>query len=186
MPPLPNYNPVIRGQEYIFYVGLVQQADPKLLQSNPTLASGDVKISKDGGAEANLTTLPAVTPASSTSVKVTVSASEMDADNITITFRDAAGAQWCDLKINIQPSSLGVPGAVNDGSATTTSFVSTLTGYGDDFFNGAFLLFTDGTLQGQSRKVSDYVSATGTFTLASATTSAPANSTPFIVLGRSE
>lgn len=183
---MPNYNPIIRGQAFRFYVGLVSQSDPKLLQSNPTLASGDVKVSKDGGAEANLTTLPAVTPASSTSVQVDLSASEMDADNVTVTFRDAAGADWCDLKVNIQPSSLGLTGAVNDASATTTSFVSTLTGYGDDFFNNAFLLFTDGALQGQSRKVSDYTSATGTFTLASALTSAPANSTPFLVLGRSE
>ena len=32
-------------------------------QTNPTLATGDAKISKDGGALANLATLPAVTPA---------------------------------------------------------------------------------------------------------------------------
>jgi len=97
-----TYVPAKRGVEYIFYVSLVQQADTKLLQANPTLASGDVTISKDGGAFANLTTLPTVTPASGKAVKVTVSNTEMTADNVLILFSDAAGAQWCDLSINIQ------------------------------------------------------------------------------------
>ena len=97
-----TYVPAKRAVEYIFYVSLVQQADTKLLQANPTLAAGDVTISKDGGAFANLTTLPTVTPASGKSVKVTVSNTEMTADNVLILFSDAAGAQWCDLSINIQ------------------------------------------------------------------------------------
>lgn len=179
-------NPPVRGQQFVFYIGLASQADPKLLQVDPTLAAGDVKVSKDGGAEANLGTLPVVTPAASTSVKVTVSASEMDADNVTITFRDASGAEWCDAKVNVQPSSLVLNGTVNDAGSTTTDFDSTLTGFGDDFFNGAFLLFTDGALQGQSRKVSDYVSSSGNFLLTPALTSAPADSSPFCVLGRSQ
>lgn len=91
-----------RGVEFIFYVGLVSQSDTKDLQANPTLASGDVKVSKDGGAFANLNTLPAVTPASGTAVKVTVSATEMEADNLVITFIDAAGGEWCDLMVTIQ------------------------------------------------------------------------------------
>lgn len=184
---MPNYNPVIRGQQFIFYVGLASQTDPRLLQSNPTLAAGDVKISKDGGAEANLNTLPAVTPAASTSVKVTVSAAEMDADNVTITFRDAAGAEWCDLKINIQPSSIGIVGSVNDAAATTTVMVTDLTGYGTDFFKDSFLVPTDGALQGcGGRKISAYNSATGAITVATAFPSAPADGTPFIIVGRSE
>jgi hypothetical protein len=97
-----TYVPAKRGVEYIFYVSLVQQADTKLLQGTPTLAAGDVTISKDGGAFANLTTLPTVTPAAGKSVKVTLSATEMTADNVLIVFSDAAGAQWCDLSINIQ------------------------------------------------------------------------------------
>lgn len=183
---MPNYNPPIRGQAFRFFVALPSQSSPLVMQSNPTLASGDAKVSKDGGSLSNLTTLPAVTPASSKLVQIDLSASEMDADNVSVVLSDASGAEWCDLVVNVQPSSLGLTGAVNDASATTTAFVTTLTGYGDDFFNGAFILFTDGALQGQSRKVSDYVSATGSITLATATTSAPANGTPFLILGRSE
>lgn len=182
---MPNYNPPIRGQQYIFYVELPSQTTPSIMQVNPTLASGDVKISKDGGATANLNTLPAVTPASGKAVKVTVSATEMDADNVSITFSDAAGAEWCDVFINLQPSSLLLSGTVNDAGATTTDFDTTLTGYGDDFFNNSFLVFTDGTLQGQSRKVSDYTSTSGNFVIA-AFTATPTNGDPFVVLGRSE
>ncbi|HEV8655646.1 MAG TPA: hypothetical protein VGR85_09065, partial [Candidatus Limnocylindria bacterium] len=55
-----------------------------------------------GGASANITTLPTVTPASGVFVKVTLSATEMTADNVTVSFIDAAGAEWCDLLVNIQ------------------------------------------------------------------------------------
>lgn len=182
---MPSFNPPIRSQAFRFFVALPSQSNPLVMQANPTLASGDAQVSKDGGTLANLGTLPAVTPASSKLIQVDLSAAEMDADNVTVVLSDASGAEWCDLVVNVQPSSLLLSGAVDDASATTTAFASTLTGYGDDFFNDAFLLFTDGTLQNQARKVSDYVSATGTFTLTPALTSAPADDSPFAVLGRS-
>ncbi|WP_455219846.1 hypothetical protein [Kaarinaea lacus] len=97
-----TYVPPLKSTEFIFYTTLVSQADTKLMQSNPTLASGDVTISKDGGSFANLTTLPAVTPASGVGVKVTVSATEMNADNVLIVFSDAAGSEWCDKAFLIQ------------------------------------------------------------------------------------
>lgn len=96
-----TYLPPKRGVELIFYVGLVSQSDTKTLQANPTLFSGDVKVSKDGGAFANLTTLPTVTPAGGKAVKVTLSATEMEADNLTVVFADASGAEWCDQLIHI-------------------------------------------------------------------------------------
>lgn len=99
-----TYIPPKRATEFIFYIGLTSQADTKVFQSNPTLATGDVKISKDGGALADLNTLPDVDPNSSKLVKVLVSASEMTADNIQIVFSDASGAEWCDLIVNIQTS----------------------------------------------------------------------------------
>jgi len=91
-----------RATTFIFYIGLVSQADTKTFQSNATLAAGDVKVSTDGSALQNLNTLPSVDPASSKLVKITVSASEMTGDNIQIIFSDAAGAEWCDCIINIQ------------------------------------------------------------------------------------
>jgi len=183
---MPNYNPCIRGQAFRFFVGLTSQADPTGAQVNPSIAAGDAKVSKDGGALANLATLPTVTPASSKMVQVDLSAAEMDADNVTVVLSDAAGSEWVDLIVNIQPSSLGFTGSVNDAGAIATSFVTTITGKGTDFFKDSFLLFTDGALQGQSRKISAYNTSTGAITVATAFSSAPANSDPFIILGRSE
>lgn len=178
-------NPPIRGQEYIFYIDLPSQANTKIFQVNPTLASGDAKVSKDGGAEANLNTLPAVTPAGGTAVKVVVSASEMDSDNVKIKLHDAAGDEWCDVGINIQPSGLGTPGTVNDASATTTSFVTALTEATDDHYKGSVIVFTDGVLQGQARKITAYNGTTKAITVA-ALTDAPGNGDPFVILGRVE
>lgn len=92
-----TYVPAKRGVAYRTWVGLVSQATRPQFQSSATLAAGDVKVSKDGGALANLTTLPVVTPAASKLVQVDLSATEMTADIVTVIFSDAAGAEWDDL-----------------------------------------------------------------------------------------
>ena len=97
-----TYVPPKKGVELIFYVSLVSQANANIMQANPTIAAGDFKVSIDGGALANPSTLPAVTPASSKMVKIVLSTSEMNGDNITVVCSDAAGAEWCDLTVNIQ------------------------------------------------------------------------------------
>ncbi len=126
-----TYQPPKRGAEYIFYVGLVSQADAKLLKGSATLAAGDVQVSKDGGAFANLTTLPAVTPAAGKGIKVTLSATEMTADNVTVVFSDAAGAEWCDLIVNIataarQIDDLATPTNITAGTITTATNLTNL------------------------------------------------------------
>lgn len=93
-----------KNASFVFYIGLVSQANTKTLQSSATIASGDFKVSTDGGALANLGTLPSVDPASSKAVKITLSAAEMNGDNIVVIASDAAGAEWCDQLINIQTS----------------------------------------------------------------------------------
>ena len=97
-----TYHSPKRATAYKFYVGLVDQSNTKLLKANPTLAAGDVKVSKDGGAFANLTTLPSANPASGADIMVDLSGTEMTADNVVVQFIDAAGAEWCDVLVNIQ------------------------------------------------------------------------------------
>lgn len=87
---------------YTFYVSLVSQANTKIMQASPTLAAGDVKIAIDDGAPANLGTLPVVDADYTKRVKVVLSQAETNGDNLTIIFSDAAGAEWCDLTLNIQ------------------------------------------------------------------------------------
>ncbi len=97
-----THNPPLRAVAYEIYVSLRSQANTKIFQANPTLASGDAKVSKDGGALANLTTLPTVTPAAGKMVKISLSGTEMTADDVTVVLSDAAGNEWCDLVLNIQ------------------------------------------------------------------------------------
>ena len=72
-------------------------------KANPTLAAGDVKISKDGGAFNDLATLPAVTPAAGVAVQAALSATEMQAARITIAFIDQTGPkEWEDRVLVIE------------------------------------------------------------------------------------
>ncbi|KKN79677.1 hypothetical protein LCGC14_0336990 [marine sediment metagenome] len=83
-----------KGVAYDFYVTLVSFADPSVFQTNPTLATGDFKVSKDGGAFNNLATLPVVTPSGDKAVKVSLSATEMTTAKIAVLWIDVAGNEW--------------------------------------------------------------------------------------------
>lgn len=87
----------IKGQPYEFFISLTDIDDPQFFIVNPTIAAGDFKLSVDGGAFGNLATLPVVTPAGSSAVKVNLSASEMAGDKMVIEGKDAVGEQWGDL-----------------------------------------------------------------------------------------
>lgn len=77
------------------YYTILLEAGSRDAKANPTLATGDVQISKDGGAFANLATLPTVSPASGVQVKIVLSATECQAKDITIRFKDqTATAEW--------------------------------------------------------------------------------------------
>lgn len=182
MPQIP-----FKGQAFETDIHLESQGTPGTFQANPTLATGDVKVVKDNGAENNLTTLPTVSPASGKTVRVQLSATEMDADKVTVIFSDAAGSEWYDHSIIIHTLPFAfTASAVNDVSATTTSFVTDLTETTNDHYNDLFLVFTSGALLGQSRKISDYDGTTKTITLATALTDSPADNDEFIIIGRSE
>lgn len=101
---MPSYVTPKKNTAMVFSIGLVDQANTKKLKAAPTLASGDFKIPKDGGAFANLTNLPTVTPAGGVSVQLSLTATEMNADNVIVTCIDAAGDEWCDQLIPIQTS----------------------------------------------------------------------------------
>ncbi len=88
---------------YTFYVGLVDTASRPSLRASATLAAGDVQASTDGGAFGNLGTLPVVTPAAGVAIKVDLSTGEMNGDNVTVKFIDAAGNEWDDLLVEIRP-----------------------------------------------------------------------------------
>ena len=97
-----NANPPKKNQAFVTYITLRDASDNLSFKSTPTLAAGDFKISKDGAAFSNLTTLPTNTPASTVSVKLDLSATEMNADQILITWIDQTSPkEWADGSLAI-------------------------------------------------------------------------------------
>ena len=99
---MPSYVTPKKNTQFICYIGLPSVANADNFQTNPTLAAGDVTVSVDGAAAANITTLPSADPAGGKRIKVTLSADEMNGDNIQVLFSDVTGGEWKDVLINIQ------------------------------------------------------------------------------------
>jgi len=74
-------------------------------------------------------------------------------------------------------------GSVNDGGATATQFDTDL-GEADGFWEDHVIVFTEGSLQGQSRVVDEYTSASGTITVKPGFTSAPTDGDSFSLIPR--
>jgi hypothetical protein len=89
-----------RNRAFTCTVSLVATATGALLV-NPPLAAGDFRVSKDGAAFANLTTLPVVAPAGSVCVQLALSAPEMDAARVVVHGLDPDGV-WESVMIEIQ------------------------------------------------------------------------------------
>lgn len=91
--------PPLRASAFSFEVALVSQADTDIFKTTPTLATGDVTVSKDGGAFANIGTLPS--EISDGVLTVALTGAEMTADRVVVLFNDAAGDEWQDLVVSI-------------------------------------------------------------------------------------
>lgn len=101
---MPTMQPPKRNSAFVFYISLVSQANTKTFQANPTLAAGDVKVAVDDAAPANIVALPIVDADFTKRIKVSLSAAEMNGDRVTVIFSDVAGAEWCDLTVDIATS----------------------------------------------------------------------------------
>src|SRR3990167_9984256 len=96
------WNPPVKNEDFQLRIALVDANDPRSFKITPTIATGDFQVSKDGGAFANLGTLPSVSPAATVSVLLTLSATEMNADSVAIRGVDQTGPkEWCDLFLSI-------------------------------------------------------------------------------------
>jgi len=137
--------PPIKGQVFSFEVSLVDQSDANTFKANPTLAAGDVTVSKDGGDFANIGTLPTAIQSGKV-LTVTLSADEMNANRIAILFSDVAGAQWQDLLVTIRTvvaTTVSSHSAADVASAVWNTLTSALTTVGSvgklivDYLNAA-------------------------------------------------
>jgi len=95
---------IVPGTTWEFYVpGLPSQANTKIDQVNPTLASGDVKFSYAGGTLTTTATTATVAPAGSTQVKITITGAEstgwLVGKQVNVRLSDVSGAEWCDVSV---------------------------------------------------------------------------------------
>jgi hypothetical protein len=96
------YNPPVKNEDFKVRIALSDSDDPASFKANPTIAAGDFKVDKDGGGLTNLTTLPSVDPAGSVLVLVALSATEMNADVVTIVGIDQTSPkEWGDFVLSI-------------------------------------------------------------------------------------
>jgi len=135
-----------------------------------TPATGDVKISKDGGAVANTTNLPsAVTGTGSVLWALTLTATEMQAQQVTIQIVDAALKDQVlvvSTRLGGQVAATGGIWVVEVDNATFTATSTncealsiaptTAVEATPDHFNGRLLLFTSGAAKGELTTITDY------------------------------
>lgn len=169
------YQEPIYGKAYSFFVALGDAADANINKINPTLASGDVVIEHDGVLLSNITTLPSVLPAGGSSLLVPLSDAEMKAANVVVKFKDAAGAEWADLTINIQPGYSNVLASGIASGGTTTTLISADLTQADDYWNGQILRLLNSNGAAEEVLITDFVAATDTLTFIPAVAGAVAN-----------
>jgi len=96
------YNPPKKNEDFLIRISLEDYASAGDFKSSPTIAAGDFKVSIDGGALTDIATLPTVSPAASILVLLTLSASEMNGDVITVVAIDQTSPkEWADFVLSI-------------------------------------------------------------------------------------
>lgn len=144
-----------RGKALDLYLPLMSNDTFTL---NPTIAAGDAMVSTDGAAFANLTTLPAETPANGRLVKFSLSAAEMNGNSVVLRMMDQTSPpEWGDLVVNIatMPSSYLAKGIVATASSGSTTLDSGAAAVGSKYKGARLVLyFQDGT--SEERMINSY------------------------------
>ena len=156
-----------------------------------TPAAGDVKVSKDGGAQANIGTLPTYTNGA---WQFQLTGTELTAKQLEIMVVDSATKAVEDQAVIVETygdvlamhvtekMSAGIVASTAlTGTLSTTQMTTNLTETTNDHYNGRTLIFISGNLAGQATDVTDYDGASKMLTY-TALTEAPANTDEFILV----
>jgi hypothetical protein len=153
-----------KSEAYVFYMSLISLSTGNL-QVDPTIAAGDFKVSVGGAASANLTVLPVVEPAGSVCVKVSLTAAEMGAEKITLHCEDAAGDEWAEQLLFIEPDDAApsdlqgtVNVVVNTGNFTLSGTALSET---NECYKHMWLVFLSGANKSIPRLISSYSGGVG-------------------------
>ncbi len=110
-----------KGVAYDFFISLIDLDDSSQFLVDPTIVTGDFQISRDDAAFTNIN-VPVVTPAGSSSVKVSLSAQDMNADKVVVQGIDQDD-EWQQITIFIDIPSGNVDGLFdfNEGDRSESS-----------------------------------------------------------------
>jgi hypothetical protein len=157
------------GTAYTFRAPIVKAGSTDLaLAADWTPATGDVKIIKDGGAAANITTLPSFISGTAT-LTWSLSASECEATEVIIQVIDQGTKTIQDQFFRMQTTKaaalqVGVPQAaqsVGDTSITLDSTAAAQT----DFYRGSVVAIISGDGANQARIITAYNGSTKVATI---------------------
>ncbi len=156
-----------------------------------TPVAGDVKLSKDGGTQANIGTLPTYTNGA---WEFQLTATELTCKQLEIMVVDAATKTVEDQAILIETygnvlamhftenmSAGPTRGLAQTGTLSTTQMTTDLTETTDEHYKNHALYFLSGNLAGQVVFVTDYNGTSKLLTFTQAT-EAPANNDEFVLL----
>jgi spore maturation protein SpmB len=138
------------------------------LTADWTPAAGDVKVSKDGGAFANITTLPTFI-ASAAALNWTLSAAETEATEVVIQVIDSATKAVQDQFFRLQTTKasalqVGVPQAAQSAGDTAITLDATAAAQ-TDFYKGSVVAIISGDGANQARIITAYNGSTKVATL---------------------
>lgn len=167
-----------RAQQQTITFDAIDSSAPPANKSGLTFASGDTKISKDGGAFANTTNNPAEIGSSGV-YSLVLTAAETDCMWLHV-YAEKTGMQ----RARVSGSTFGNPsGAVSSNAGNTAStFLTNLTSAVTDFWKNAFVTFTSGSLAGQTRQVTGYDGSTKFLSFTTPFTSSPSNGDLFVIV----
>ena len=86
----------------------------------------------------------------------------------------------------IKEATITIESSINDSSATTTQFVTSLTETTTSYYSNKIMVFIDGHLSGQARIITNYNGTTKAITLEEPLTSAPSDGDQFLILATHE
>lgn len=142
------------------------QADPTGFHVNVKEVNGTSQTANDNGADINTALTNLTTLLTRLSSARAGYIDELEASNIP--------SVTDNINTIIQKlQHLTSPSGTMSGTPSTTQFASNLNGYGNDYFNGMHIIINSGAVGELTRRITDYVSATGTFTVDPALPSAP-------------
>ena len=167
-------------------------------KASPTIAAGDVTVSIDGAALANLSSAPAETTAGSKLLNFNFTSSEMAGKRIVVKLVDqTATKEWEDQAFIVETyghplachafdlSPLTGSVLASTGAGNTASIFKTdLSVVTADYYNGCLISFADGNVVGQVKKITDYTTAAEVSVSTDAFTAAPTTGTYFRIISQ--